>query len=508
MHPDQPGIAAGAGDGVCHHLAVILLVDPAAAGKVNAADKGFQHLCHWRVAGDVGAGKSRARGDIGLRTVIFRRVIDKRGQRDVAGDPAILQQHKPAGLGDLADRHEIEVPLVEDLPRRVRRLGLQHHQHALLAFREHELICTHAFLARRHQIKVHLHAEAALRRHLHRGGGQACRPHILNGQDSVGGHQFKAGFHQQLAGERVADLDRRPLGFGFVGKFGRGHGRAMNAVAPRLCPDIDHRVARAGCGRAEDAVAVRQPDSHGIHQNVAVVGRVEIHLAANGRDADAVAIPADTGDDAGQKVTCLFMVRRAETKRVQQRNRPCAHGEDIAKNAADACRCALIGLDEGGVVMALDLEDGGKPVTDIDGASVLAGALDHLRAVDWQGLQPFLRGFVRTVFRPHGREDTELAHIRCAAEAGQDEFPLLLRQAHGGGVLEGHFRFLFGRAHAERASRQAVRSVAPSALPSSGEMARSGWGIMPMTRPFGETMPAMSRAAPFGFDGPTISLSA
>ena len=282
----------------------------------------------------------------------------------------------------------------------------------------------------------------------------------------------------------------------------------MNAVAPRLCPDIDHRVARAGCRRAEDTVAVRQSDSHRIHKNIAIVGRVEIHLAANSWDADAVAIPADTGDDTGQKVACFFMVRRAETKRVQQCNRPRAHGEDIAENTADACRRALIGFDERRMVMALDLEDGGKPVTNIDGACIFARTLDHLRAVDWQGFQPFLRRFVGTVFRPHGREDAEFAKVWRAAEAGQDEVPLLLRQPHGGGVLEGHFRFLFGRAHAERASRQAVRRVAPSALPSSGEMARSGWGIMPMTRPFGETMPAMSRAAPFGFDGPTISLSA
>ena len=282
----------------------------------------------------------------------------------------------------------------------------------------------------------------------------------------------------------------------------------MNAVAPCLCPDIDDRIARAGRCRPEDPVTICQPDSHGIHENVAVVGRVEIHLAANSRDADTVAITADTGDDTGQKVACLFMVRRAETKRVQQRNRPRAHGEDIAKNTADTGRRALIGFNERRMVMALDLEDGGKPVTDIDGACVLAGPLDHLRAVNWQGLQPFLRGFVRTVFRPHGREDAKLAQVWRPAEAGQDEVPLLLRQPHGGGVLEGHFRFLFGRAHAERASRQAVRRVAPSALPSSGEMARSGWGIMPMTRPFGETIPAMLRAAPFGFAGPTISLSA
>ena len=161
--------------------------------------------------------------------------------------------------------------------------------------------------------------------------------------------------------------------------------------------------------------------------------------------------------------------------------------------------------------MALDLEDGGQPVTDIDSAGILAGPLNDLRSLGWQGLQPFLRGFIGTMLRPHGRENSELAQIRRTSKPCQDEVPFLTRQPHRGGVLEGHGRILMRRAHDIthdiRASRLAVSMVAPSALPSSAEMARSGCGIMPITRPFAETMPAMSRAAPFGLAGPTISLS-
>ena len=163
----------------------------------------------------------------------------------------------------------------------------------------------------------------------------------------------------------------------------------MNAVTACLCPDIDHRVAGTCRRRTENAVAVRQPDRHRIDQDVAVIGRVEIGFATNGRDADTVAVSPDARDDTCQKMAGLFMVRRAKAKGVQQCHRSRAHGEDIAKDAADSGCRALIGFDEGRVVVALNLEDGGKPVTNIDGTGILAGTLNHLWSVNGQGLRPF-----------------------------------------------------------------------------------------------------------------------
>jgi hypothetical protein len=67
------------------------------------------------------------------------------------------------------------------------------------------------------------------------------------------------------------------------------------------------------------------------------------------------------------------MIRRAEAQRVHRRDGPRAHGEDIAQDAADAGGRALVGLDVGGVVVALHLEDDAIAVADIDDAGVLAG---------------------------------------------------------------------------------------------------------------------------------------
>jgi signal peptidase I len=56
---------------------------------------------------------------------------------------------------------------------------------------------------------------------------------------------------------------------------------------------------------------------------------------------------------------------------------------------------------------------------------------------------------------------------------------------------------------ARRSGNQALaralwKRMAPSAEPSSGSKARSGWGIRPSTLPRALTMPAMSRAEPLG----------
>ena len=72
-------------------------------------------------------------------------------------------------------------------------------------------------------------------------------------------------------------------------------------------------------------------------------------------------------------------VHVAEPQRVHQRDRPRAHREDVADDAADAGRGALVRLDEGRMVVRFDLEDGGKPVADVDGAGILAWSLQDAR---------------------------------------------------------------------------------------------------------------------------------
>ena len=62
------------------------------------------------------------------------------------------------------------------------------------------------------------------------------------------------------------------------------------------------RVADAARAPVEDAVGARDAAGEGVDEDVAVVARVELQLAADGRHADAVAVAADAGDDAAQEL--------------------------------------------------------------------------------------------------------------------------------------------------------------------------------------------------------------
>ena len=66
--------------------------------------------------------------------------------------------------------------------------GAQHHQHALLALGEHQLVRGHAFFACRHFVEREVEAGIALGRHLDRRGGQPGCAHVLDTDDGVGGH--------------------------------------------------------------------------------------------------------------------------------------------------------------------------------------------------------------------------------------------------------------------------------------------------------------------------------
>ncbi len=78
-----------------------------------------------------------------------------------------------------------------------------------------------------------------------------------------------------------------------------GHGGAVDAVAPSLGADIDHRIAEAGRRRIKDLVGIGETHGHRIDQDVAVVARVEIDLAADRRHPHAIAVAADAGDHTG-----------------------------------------------------------------------------------------------------------------------------------------------------------------------------------------------------------------
>ena len=142
-----------------------------------------------------------------------------------------------------------------------------------------------------------------------------------------------------------------------------------------------------------------------VHQRVAVVAGFEDGLAADGGDAETIAVVGDAGNHAFEYPAVARDVERAKAQRVHHRDGHGAHGEDVAQDAADTGGCALKRLDEAGVVVRFDLEGDGPAVADVDDAGVLARPLQHEFARGGQLLQVQARTLVGAMLAPHHAEN-------------------------------------------------------------------------------------------------------
>ena len=120
---------------------------------------------------------------------------------------------------------------------------------------------------------------------------------------------------------------------------------------------------------------------------------------------------------------------RAEAQRVEQRDRPRAHREDVAHDAADAGRGALVRLDGRRVVVGFDLERDAEPVADVDDAGVLLADLrQDVLALGREHLEERAAVLVAAVLGPERAEHAELDLVRLAVEQIDDAVVLLARE--------------------------------------------------------------------------------
>ena len=129
-----------------------------------------------------------------------------------------------------------------------------------------------------------------------------------------------------------------------------------------------------------------------------------------------------------------------EPEPVEQRDRPRAHGDDVAQDAADAGRRALERLDRRRVVVRLDLERDREALAEVEDAGVLAGPLEHALAGRRQPAQQRRRVLVAAVLRPEQREDRQLEVVRVAAQELLDSVRLPVGETEG--AMERLFRDL------------------------------------------------------------------
>ena len=173
-------------------------------------------------------------------------------------------------------------------------------QHALLGFGKQHFVGRHAGFALGDEVEIDIDADAAAAAHFAGGGGESGRAHVLNGDDGAGFHGFEAGFEEELFEEGVADLDVGALLLRFLGEFGAGHGGAVDAVAAGFGSDVDDGVADAGGAGVEDFVFSADAEGEDVDERIAGIAGFEDGFAADGGDAEAVAVVGDAFDDAVQ----------------------------------------------------------------------------------------------------------------------------------------------------------------------------------------------------------------
>ena len=154
----------------------------------------------------------------------------------------------------------------------------------------------------------------------------------------------------------------------------------MDAVPAGAGADVNYGIAHAGGLGVEHFVLTADAEREGVDERIAIVTTLENTLAADGGDAETIAVVGDAADYAAENAAIARtgggIVQTAEAERIEHGDGTRAHGEDVAQDSPDAGGCALERLDEAGVVVRLDFESDDVALADIDDAGVFARALD------------------------------------------------------------------------------------------------------------------------------------
>ena len=347
LYPHEAGFAAWADYRVGLHHRVILLVYPALGADVGARQELleisqvvaiFVQFLQNLVRRLVGNGRLPSADG----PMIERRIVGERLVGDVGDEHAVMTNAQARFGLDRAHDNRVQAPLCEDAQDLFLSALFGHKKHSFLTFGKHNFVRRHPGFTLRHQVEFDIETDTAARAHLAGRAGQAGGAHVLNPYNRTRLHGFEAGFEEQLLHERIADLHIGPLLLRPFLELFAGHGGAVNAVAAGLGTHINHRVSGPGSLAVEDLVLAHHAERKSIHQWIAAVAGLELGFAAEIRNAKAVAITGDSADhslDDGMilrnqiRLDTLVGVDRSEAKRIHHRQRPRAHGEDVAQNA-------------------------------------------------------------------------------------------------------------------------------------------------------------------------------
>ena len=243
VDPDHPAVLGLREHRVAQHVPVVLVRHPGLVAQVRRRDQLQQGVPQLRASGC----PRQLLGAVGLQLVLpvrprVRALVDRAlvrdGPRRYVDHPlAVPVDLQPAGVGDLTDHVGLDVPLGADLQERLDVVRRDDRHHPFLRLAHQDLFRRERGVPQRHLVERHVHAAVARAGQLGGRTGQSGATEVLDALDHVRGEQLERALDQQLLHERVADLDRRPLGRAALGE-------GLATPAPTLRRSRRHRSWR------------------------------------------------------------------------------------------------------------------------------------------------------------------------------------------------------------------------------------------------------------------------
>ena len=232
-----------AGDGLSLDERVVLLEDPPLTGHVRGREHGDQRLV------EVALERDERRVVDGLchvvgrqRPFVLRAVVRERGGRQLRDDLALVPDREHVAGNERCDHGRCQAPLLAHRTDVGEPLGRDDREHPLLRLGRQDLERLQPALPKRHGVQVEIGSHAGARGRFADRARDAGRAQVLQPFQQSRLDHLERRLDQELARERVTDLDGRTRALRAVLERGAGEHRcSADAVAPGRRAEQDQR---------------------------------------------------------------------------------------------------------------------------------------------------------------------------------------------------------------------------------------------------------------------------
>ncbi len=179
----------------------------------------------------------------------------------------------------------------------------------------------------------------------------------------------------------------------------------------------------------------KDAEAKGVDERISRISFIKPCFATHGGKSDAVAVVGNAGNDTRKESAVgggigSTIFNGAEAQRIEEKNRTCAHREDVTNDATDSGGGTLERLDGAGVIVAFDFKSNGPTVPNVENTRVfLAGLDENARPGSGKFFQLRTGVFIGAMLAPHDGKNTQLGEIRIASENFANVFKLLRSDA-------------------------------------------------------------------------------